>query len=84
MSKTNDSREPAETQKSDPFAHVLSATHAELRAISCLLYETVALLAVVQEALEGALVPPTAPDHAGSILAEIRHVRAQMLERFTR
>ena len=84
MSTSNDSRVPTEAQQSDPFAHMLSATHAELHALSRLLQEIAAQLAVVQEALQSALEPPTAPEHAGSLLAEMRHVRAQMLQRLTR
>ena len=84
MSKPNDSRVPPEAQQSDLLTHELSATHAELHALSRLLQEMVAQRAVVQEALQSALEPPSAPDHAGSLLAEMRHVRTQMLQRLTR
>ena len=84
MSKSNDSRVPPEAQESIEFAHVLSATHAELLALSSLLREMVAQLALVQEALQSALEPPATHDHAGSLLAQMRAVRAQMLQKFTR
>ena len=84
MPSQEDTQLASETQEPVEFARVLSATHAELVAVAKVLKETVAQLAIVEEALSNALEPPTAPDHAGQLVAELREVRARMLRQFTR